>query len=64
MIWGLFTIILEDNMRIREGWGFILLAIWLILEGIIQLTSLSALGVIMVYGTIHPAGGRTIQPAA
>ncbi len=34
-------------MRIREGWGFILLAIWLILEGILELTSFSALGVIM-----------------
>ncbi len=45
-------------MRIREGWGFILLAIWLILEGIIQLTSLSVLGVIM--GLLALAAGILI----
>jgi hypothetical protein len=34
-------------MKQYGNWGFVLLAIWLILEGIIRLTSFSALGVIM-----------------
>lgn len=42
-------------MKIREQWAFILLAIWLILEGIVQLTSLSPLGVVM--GLIALAAG-------
>jgi hypothetical protein len=42
-------------MRVREKWAYILLAIWLILEGIVQLTSLSPLGVIM--GLIALAAG-------
>lgn len=34
-------------MKSREKLGLLLLGIWLILEGIIRLTSMSALGIIM-----------------
>lgn len=34
-------------MRIRENWAFILLGIWLVLEGLTSLIGGSALGVIM-----------------
>jgi hypothetical protein len=38
---------MEDFMRDYGNWGFVLLGLWLIMEGVIRLTSLSALGVIM-----------------
>jgi uncharacterized membrane protein HdeD (DUF308 family) len=38
---------LEAGMKQYGNWGFVLLAIWLIIEGVLRLTSASALGIIM-----------------
>ncbi len=48
------------GLRIGENWGFVLLAIWLILTGLIQLLSLSFAGLSIIMGLIALAAGVLI----
>ncbi len=50
----------RDRIRLGENWGFLLLAIWLILTGLIQLLSLSFTGLSIIMGLLALAAGILI----
>ncbi len=48
------------GLRIGENWGFLLLAIWLILTGLIAILGLSFAGLSIIMGLIALAAGILI----
>ncbi len=48
------------RFRFGENWGFILLAIWLILEGLISLLGLTFSGLNIIMGLLALAAGILI----
>ncbi len=50
----------RGRFRVGENWGFILLAIWLILTGLIELFGLTFIGLNVIMGLIALIAGILI----